>query len=49
MCQCYEDLTDEGNDEASVDKVSTDSEYLVVDAATQSSADDILFCTTPEN
>ena len=48
--QCYEDLTDEENDEASVDKVSTDGEYLVVDAATQSSADDILFCTTtPKN
>ena len=32
-----------------VDKVSTGGEYLVIDEATQSSADAILFCTTPEN
>ena len=54
ICQCYDGLADEEirqleNDEASADEVSTDSEYLMVDATTQSSADDILFCTTPKN
>ena len=61
ICQCYDGLADEEirqleNDEASadipqveVDEVSTDGEYVVVDAATQSSADDILICTTPKN